>query len=94
MECRWIKGQAGATDGLQPGDEVIVPVGRGFPRADHERIEIVVAVNDDGAAMTDRGTLIPCMYNPVFHKRRHFDTVEIPGAVRLRLQAGGWKAEI
>lgn len=97
MECRrWFKGEEGATDGLQPGDEVIIPIGLGWPRDGREsveRTEVVIAVNGE-AAMTHTGTLIPCMYNPVFQKTpNHFTGVLITEEIRKHLQAAGWPIE-
>lgn len=97
MECRrWFKGEEGATDGLQPGDEFIIPIGLGWPRDGREsveRTEVVIAVKGE-AAMTHTKTLIPCMYNPVFRKTgNRLEGALIAEDFRRQLLAIGWSIE-
>ena len=93
MDCRMTLGLDSAVALLQRGDEVLIKAGYGFPRADHDRTEIVVAIQGM-AAMTDQATLLPCINKPVFIRTgKHLDRVEISEAVRLRLRAGGWPIE-
>lgn len=93
MDCRMTLGPDNAAAPLQRGDEVLIRAGYGYPRADYDRTEVVVAIQGM-AAMTDRATLLPCINKPVFTRTgKHHDQVEISEAVRLRLRAGGWDVE-